>query len=107
MLALSMVLGLTACGSNGGSGKGSEATTVSGETEAVEINGITYNKATDLTTDEIELTYFHFDQDETVQYLADRFMELYPNIKVNAVYENVATYNDTLLTLVNSRHRMW
>lgn len=103
MLALSMVLGLTACGSNGGSGKGSEATTVSGETEAVEINGITYNKATDLTTDEIELTYFHFDQDETVQYLADRFMELYPNIKVNAVYENVATYNDTLLTLVNNQ----
>lgn len=27
-------------------------------------------------------------------------MELYPNIKVNAVYENVSTYNDTLLALI-------
>ncbi len=102
VLALSMVLGLTACGGkNGDSGSNkSGATTVSGETEAVEINGITYNKATDLTTDEIELTYFNFDQDETCKYLADRFMELYPNIKVNAVYENVSTYNDTLLALI-------
>jgi len=101
VLALSMVLGLTACGgSNGGGGSSSSATTVSGETEAVEINGITYNKATDLTKDEIELTYFNFDQDETCKYLADRFMELYPNIKVNAVYENVSTYNDTLLALI-------
>lgn len=102
VLALSMVLGLTACGgSNGDAGSSaSSATTVSGETEAVEINGITYNKATDLTTDEIELTYFNFDQDETCKYLADRFMEIYPNIKVNAVYENVSTYNDTLLALI-------
>ena len=102
VLALSMVLGLTACGGkNGDSGSNkSGATTVSGETEAVGINGITYNKATDLTTDEIELTYFNFDQDETCKYLADRFMELYPNIKVNAVYENVSTYNDTLLALI-------
>lgn len=103
MLALTMVLGLTACGGSGNGGSKSGATTVSGETEAVEINGITYNKATDLTDDEITLTYFHFDQDETVKYLADRFMELYPNITVNPVYENVATYNDTLLTLVNNQ----
>lgn len=102
VLALSMVLGLTACGGSngGGGGSSSSATTVSGETETVEINGITYNKATDLTTDEIELTYFNFDQDETCKYLADRFMEIYPNIKVNAVYENVSTYNDTLLALI-------
>lgn len=103
MLVLSMVLGLTACGSAGNGGASTaSATSVSGETEEVEIDGITYNKATDLTTDEITLTYFHFDQDETVQYLADRFMELYPNITVNAVYENVSTYDDTLLTLVNN-----
>ena len=101
MLTLTMALGLTACGSSNGSGSKSETTTVSGETEEVEINGITYHKATDLTDDEITLTYFHFDQDETVKYLADRFMEIYPNITVNAVYENVATYNDTLLTLVS------
>ena len=81
---------------NGESGGGS------GRAEEVVINGITYHPAADLTTENIELTYFHFDQDETVKYLADRFMELYPNIKVNAVYENVATYNTTLNTLVNN-----
>lgn len=101
MLVLSMAMGLTACGSGAG-GKGSDVSSVSGETEVVEIDGIKYNKALDLTDENITLTYFHFDQDETVKYLAERFMEIYPNITVNAVYENVATYNDTLLTLVSS-----
>ncbi len=100
-----MAMGLAACGKKdggGGADSGGGTAAVSGETEPVEINGITYNKATDLTDEEIELTYFHFDQDETVQYLAKRFMEIYPNIKVNPVYENVSTYDDTLNTLVNN-----
>ena len=40
---------------------------VTGETEDVVIDGITYHKATDMTAEPIELTYFHFDQDETVK----------------------------------------
>ncbi len=104
LLVAAMAVSMAACGSsssNSGSG-GSSATSVSGETKEVTVEGsdITYNVATDLTTDEITLTYFHFDQDETVQYLAERFMELYPNITVEVVYENVSTYDDTLLTLV-------
>ena len=71
-------------------------------TDGVVINGITYHPAADMTTEPITLTYFHFDQDETVQLLADRFMELYPNITVNVQYENVSTYNSTLLTLVSA-----
>ncbi|NLJ90755.1 MAG: carbohydrate ABC transporter substrate-binding protein [Clostridiales bacterium] len=102
ILALTLVLTLTACGGSKEKSKGTSSDTVSGETEDVQIGDITYKKATDLTDEEITLTYFHFDQDETVKYLADRFMELYPNITVNAVYENVATYNDTLLTLVSN-----
>ena len=108
LMVLSMTAGVTACGSNGknatetgSNGTLSGGSEASGEQSSTkEINGIVYNLATDLTTEPIELTYFHFDQDETVQYLADRFMELYPNIKVNVKYENVATYGDTLLTLV-------
>lgn len=104
ILALSMTLGLTACGDNGTKNTETAGNAqVSKETETAEINGITYNKATDLTTEDITLTYFHFDQDETVKYLAERFMELYPNITVNTVYENVSTYNDTLLTLVSNQ----
>ncbi len=105
-LAMSMVVGLVGCGNkgngNGGGGGGDSAAAVSGETEAKEINGITYNRATDLTDKNIELTYFHFDQNETVEYLADRFEEIYPNITVNPVYENVGTYNDTLTTLISN-----
>ena len=103
LLALSMTVGLVGCGGgNSQKAVNSGEVKMTNETEEVEINGITYNKATDLTDEEIELVYFHFDQDETVQYLAERFEEIYPNIDVQPVYENVATYNDTLLTLVSN-----
>lgn len=104
VLSMTMVVGLmTGCGGNSAGGGGSETGSVSGETEQKELGGITYNLATDLTDEEIELTYFHFDQDETVKALADRFMELYPNITVKAVYEPVASYDDTLMTLVSNQ----
>ena len=103
LLAAMMLVTLFAgCGGIGGGG-GSDTTTVAGDDyELVEINGYEYKKYNDMTKDKITLTYMHFDQDETVQYLANRFMEIYPNITVNAVYENVATYGDTLLTLISN-----
>ena len=66
LLAASMVVGMTACGSNknGGSSTNS-ASKVSGEYDEKEFNGIKYKKAKDITKDNIELTYYHFDQDET------------------------------------------
>ena len=78
---------------------------VSNEYELITVEGsdIQYKKHKDMTTEEITLTYFHFDQDETVKYLAERFMQIYPNIKVETVWNEVGTYNDTLLTLVNSQ----
>ena len=100
LLVACMLLGLLAgCGDNsgdGGSTGGYVGTDTVGEYELVEINGYSYKKYLDMTEEEITLTYMHFDQDETVQYLVERFMEIYPNITVNAVYENVSTYNDTL-----------
>jgi len=106
LLSMAMVMGLAGCGGGGGAGGGSaenksNAKKVTGETEEVEFNGITYHKAKDITEDKIELTYFHFDQKETVEYLADRFMQIYPNIKVTPVYNEVGTYNQTLNTLVS------
>ena len=111
LLALLLTLSMTVCmagcrgkggdDSLGGQGK-SDSSAVSGKTEDFEEAGITYKKATDLTKDDIELTYFHFDQDETVKYLADRFMKIYPNIKVNPIYEPVTSYNDTLQSLLSN-----
>lgn len=102
------------CGGNGKGGKSGGAKeavagytgtdTVSNEYESVTVDGSAheYKKAKDITDQEIELTYFHFDQDETVQLLADRFMEIYPNIHVNVKFEKVADYNTTLGTLVSN-----
>lgn len=83
----------------------SPAASADGNYELVTVEGSDhqYKKYNDMTTEPITLTYFHFDQDETVQLLAERFMQIYPNITVNVQYENVANYNSTLLTLVNNR----
>ena len=63
LLAGSMVLGLTACGgsSSGPSGK-------------VDENGV--------TTDEITLSFWHYEDETTINMLAEKFMEMYPNITV-------------------------
>jgi len=97
-LTVVFLFSLTACG-GGGSG-GSSARNREPRPETKEINGIVYTLNPLLTYDDIELTYFHFDQDETVKYLAERFMELYPNIKVITRYENVISYSDILLAMI-------
>lgn len=100
LMVATMVVGLTACGGGGSqtnnSGGGDGDTPKVGKTEDVEINGITYHKATDLTTDDITLTFFHFMDQSTVLYLADRFMELYPNIKVEIPENTVDDYQAAL-----------
>ena len=105
-LALCMLLGLLAgCGNgDGDSGDYVGATEVTNEWETVTINGHDYKKYKDMTDKKITLNYFHFDQSETVKLLADRFMEIYPNITVNVTYENVVTYNTTLGTLVSNQN---
>lgn len=112
LLVATMAVGLTACGSQGASSDSKdskdgdsdyEGPTVSGETEDVEIDGITYHKATDLTEDEITLKFYHFMDEDTVNYMADRFMELYPNITVEATMDSSTDYQGSLLTLVNNQ----
>lgn len=101
LLASVMALGLlSGCGTT--TGGGSTTTTVSGETKEVVIGDITYHVATDMTTDKITLTYFHFDQEETVDYLAERFMELYPNITVKTSKYQGDDYGGALLNLANN-----
>lgn len=102
MLVAAMALSLAACGDKDTGGGSGSSDKVSGETEEKVIDGITYNVATDLTKDEITLTYFHFDQEETVKLLAERFEELYPNITVDPIYTGTDTYGDTLLALIQN-----
>ena len=84
--------------------RGGSAANVTNDYDLVTIEGSThqYKKYKDMTSENITLTYFHFDQDETVKLLADKFMQIYPNITVNVQYENVANYNTTLGTLISN-----
>lgn len=105
LLVAAMTVGLTACGSSSSSStkKGSDGSDAGklGEYEEKEIDGITYHKATDMTTDNIELTYYTFDDEATVKALKERFEEIYDNIKVKIV-PGGDDFQATLLTLVQN-----
>lgn len=60
-----LAFGLTGCGSGGSGGK---------STGEVDENGV--------TKDDITLTYWHYEDETTINLLAEKFMEKYPNIKV-------------------------
>ena len=91
-------------GGSTSSGGYAGATEVTNDYDLITVDGSDhqYKKYKDMTEENISLTYFHFDQDEIVQILAKRFMQIYPNINVTVQYENVANYNTTLGTLVSN-----
>lgn len=64
LLAAVMTFSLAGCGEKGSSGPSGN----------VDENGV--------TTDEITLTYWHFEDETTMQLMAEAFMDKYPNIKV-------------------------
>ncbi len=74
-LVASMLLGMTACGSGSGSWSGSD----SGSGSSADSSAAA---AAGLTTDNITLSYWHYEDDTLVNYLAEAFMEKYPNITV-------------------------
>ena len=94
----------TGGGNASASGGYAASDVVTNDYDLITVDGSShqYKKYKDMTDDNITLTYFHFDQDETVQLLAKRFMQIYPNITVNVQYERVADYNTTLSTLVSN-----
>ena len=73
-LAMSMLVGLVGCG-------GKKASGPSGN---VDENGV--------TTDNITLTFWHYEDETTINMLAEKFMEKYPNITVETrVIEDMST----------------
>ena len=63
LLAVVMTASLAACGGGGGGASGN-----------VDENGV--------TTDEITLTYWHYEDETTMKLMAEKFTEMYPNIHV-------------------------
>jgi len=95
-VATAMCVGmLSGCAaSSGKKGDGNDATQVTETTDGTNSTNEADNKdgdttdtvasaLPDMTTEDITLTYVHFDNEPLVQYLAEKFMEKYPNIKVD------------------------
>lgn len=105
-LVAAMTLGLTACGgtdspSSNTNGDSTDGPVVTNETEDVEIDGITYHRATDLTDEDIELTFIHFMDTAMVDHLIERFEELYPNIKITP-QEGGDDFQATITSLIQT-----
>lgn len=128
ILACLMLVGcLTACGGGNGSAGGTQtqapanndnsgegggesgdggsgAVGLFGDYDEVDINGYKYKKWKDMTTDEITLTVHSFDQKEVDELLAQRFMQIYPNIKVTVSYAAVGDdYTNALAAMVQNK----
>ncbi len=56
-----------------------------------------------MTTENIELMYMHFDNATLVEYVAQKFMEKYPNIKVKTQDLGIDGYNDTLMNMISAK----
>ena len=84
---------------------GTQADASTTQTEGTATEGAADAEASalpEMTTDEITLTYMHFDNEQLVNAVADAFMAKYPNIKVETQAFSTDGYNDTLLNLVQS-----
>lgn len=104
LLVAAMTAGLTACGggtTTDANKKDDASAEGIGEYDVKEIDGIKYHKAKDITTEKIELTYYTYDDQATVEALADRFEEIYDNITVTVV-PGGSDFQATLSTLVQN-----
>ena len=108
MMAATLAAGLlTGCGGSGSEPAASDNAANTGDTassaDASASTGDTEASGLPaMTTDEITLTYMHFDNEQLVNRVAEAFMEKYPNIKVETQAFSTDGYNDTLLNLVQS-----
>lgn len=105
MLVASMAVSLAACNGGGSDDPGKKDEDTSGakigEYDEVEIDGIKYHKAKDLTSKTIEISYYTYDDEALVNALADRFHEIYDNITVKIVMGG-SDFQATLTSLAQS-----
>ncbi len=84
LLAGTMVFGLAACGNGDGGNTGNADGGGDGQTGEGSNNGV--------TTEDITLTFWHYEDPTTISLLAEKFMDMYPNITVeHRVIEDMST----------------
>ena len=86
LLGTAMALSLAGC--SGSSSADKEKSTAADSAADSKAEGTEASKEqggpSDLTTDNITLTYWHYEDETTINMLAEKFMEKYPNITVEA-----------------------
>ncbi len=83
LLTAAMALSLAACGGSdgGNAAQSGSADTAGGDSGSAAAESA--NAGEDgLTTDNITLTYWHYEDETTIDLMAEKFMELHPNITV-------------------------
>lgn len=115
LLAFVLVLSLAACGNSGEDNdkdnttqgkpndKDGESADVCGDYELVTLDGYDhqFKKYANMTDEPITLSYITYDNDAVVSILAEAFMELYPNIKVEIIQTPIFEFADTMTSLAN------
>lgn len=88
MLAGCGTKGQDATSANSGTNTAPDTTNSGGSTDGGAVTG----GDTQMTTDNITLTYWHYEDETTINLLAEKFMEKYPNITVETrVIEDMST----------------
>lgn len=105
LLVATMGMSLVAC--SGGNAQETESTEVAKEETATtttqESEAATQEAGLPpMTTENITLTYASWDNMKLQEYLADKFMEKYPNIKVELISMDQATWNEGLFNLASA-----
>lgn len=93
---------LSACGGGSASSSSADSSASSKESSAAESSSESASTLPAMTTDKITLTYASWENDVLTKYMAQKFMEKYPNITVETIYYGTDVYNDSLLNLVNA-----
>lgn len=109
LLAAAMTASLfSGCGNNNSNDNndnkgGNSASSATSGSSSASSSGSETSGLPAMTKDEITLTYVHFDNDPLVKYLAEKFMDKYPNITVKTQYYVAdGEYNNTLLNMVQT-----
>lgn len=87
VLVVVMLVGVTGCGSDSNEANNNTPGTQNNESSSNDSGNVSVEPVNvfgdyQVTTDNITLTFWHYEDETTVTLLAEKFMDMYPNIKV-------------------------
>ena len=103
MMAATMGMSLIGCSTTDGGVQAGTETKKEGTEAAAEPSAeASVGELPSMTTEDITLTYASFDNMKLQEFLAGKFMEKYPNITVELISMDLATWNEGLFNLASA-----